>query len=116
MAKTDADKSQDYIALVLRYGSVISTLIMAVGLGLHLASGTAFFSAQAAAGEFWVRSARQAAVTVMQGGVLLLLLTPIFRIIVASVSFVLEGDRKYVLVSLGVLLVVLLSIGLSFKA
>ena len=117
MVKFGAEKGQHYIALSLRYGSTISTLVMALGLSVLLARATVLFLApNAAAGEFWVRSMRGAALVVMQAGILLLLLTPIFRIIVASVSFALERDRKYVLISLGVLLVVLLSIGFSFKA
>jgi uncharacterized membrane protein len=117
MAKSEAGRGQHYIALALRYGSLISTLVMALGLSVLLARAAVLFSSpSAAAGEFWVRHVRGAAVAVMQGGILLLLLTPIFRIVVASISFALERDRKYVLISLGVLLVVLLSIGFSFKA
>jgi len=117
MAKFDADKGRHYIALALLYGSLISTLVMTLGLGVLLARAAVLsFSPAAAAGEFWGKHARSVALAVMRGGILLLLLTPIFRIIVASVSFSLERDRKYVLISLGVLLVVLLSIGFSFKA
>ena len=117
MVKFDAEEGQHYIALTLRYGSLISTLVMALGLSVLLVrAAVLFFSPGAVAGEFWVNSVRAAALAMMRGGILLLLLTPIFRIIVASVSFALERDRKYVLISLGVLLVVLLSIGFSFRA
>ena len=116
MVKFEAEKGQHYIALSLRYGSLISTLVMALGLSVLLArAAVLFFSPSSAAGEFWVKNVRGVALAVMHGGILLLLLTPIFRIMVASVSFALERDRKYVLISLGVLLVVLLSIGFSFK-
>ena len=117
MVKFDAEEGQHYIALTLRYGSLISTFVMALGLSMHLVrAAVLFFSPGTDAGEFWVKSAQVAALAIMRGGILLLLLTPIFRIVVASVSFALERDRKYVLISLGVLLVVLLSIGFSFKA
>ena len=116
MVKFEVEKSQHYIALTLRYGSLISTLVMTLGLvALMARAAVLFYSPVAAAGEFWVKSVRAAALLTMQGGILLLLLTPIFRILVASVGFALERDRKYVLISLGVLLVVLLSIGFSFK-
>jgi len=116
MVKFETEKGQHYIALSLRYGSLISTLVMALGLSVLLARAVViFFSPSAANGQFWIRNVHAAALAVMQGGILLLLLTPIFRIVVASVSFALERDRKYVLISLGVLLVVLLSIGFSFK-
>jgi uncharacterized membrane protein len=116
MVKFDADDGQHYIALTLRYGSLISTVVMALGLGVLLARAAVLhFSPGAAAGEFWVKSAQTVALAMMRDGIVLLLLTPIFRIIVAFASFALERDRKYVLISLGVLLVVLLSIGFSFK-
>jgi uncharacterized membrane protein len=116
LVKFDADKGRHYIALALLYGSSISTLVMALGLGVLLARAAVFFFSPAAAvGEFWGKHVRSAALAVMHGGILLLLLTPVFRIVVASVSFSLEHDRKYVLISLGVLLVVLLSMGFSFK-
>jgi uncharacterized membrane protein len=117
MVKFEAEKGQHYIALALRYGSLISTLVMALGLSVLLArAAVLFYSPGAAAGEFWVKSVRAAALAIMRGGILLLLLTPIFRILVASVAFALERDRKYVLISLGVLLVVLLSMGFSLRA
>jgi uncharacterized membrane protein len=117
MVKSEAGRGQHYIALALRYGSLISTLVMALGLSVLLArAAVLFFSPSEAAGEFWVRHVRGAALAAMQGGILLLLLTPIFRIMVAVGSFALERDLKYVLISLGVLLVVLLSIGFSLKA
>ena len=117
MVKFDAEEGRHYIALTLRYGSLLSTLVMALGLSVLVARAAVLvYLPGAAAGEFWVRHVRGAALAVMHGGILLLLLTPIFRIVVASASFALERDRKYVLISLGVLLVVLLSIGFSLKA
>jgi hypothetical protein len=116
VVKFDAEKGRRYIAQALLYGSLISTLVMTLGLGVLLArAAVLFFSPPPAAGEFWGKHVRSVALAVMHGGILLLLLTPVFRIVVASVSFSLEHDRKYVLISLGVLLVVLLSIGFSFK-
>ena len=118
MTKPDAEKNQHCVALVLRWGSLLSTIIMASGLGLLMVRAAVIpFSDQtgAGAGAFSALGVRRLALALMQGGLLLLLLTPVFRIVVAIVSFALEGDRKYVLISLGVLAVVLLSIGYSFK-
>jgi uncharacterized membrane protein len=115
VVKFDADKGRHYIARALLYGSLISTLVMALGLGLLLAhAAVVFFSPIAAAGGLWGKYVRSVALALMHSGLLLLLLTPVFRIVVACVSFFLEHDRKYVLISLGVLSVVLLSIGFSF--
>ena len=116
MFRLEPEEGQHYIALTLRYGSLISTLVMALGLGVLLARTTVLhYSLGAATGVFWVNSVRAAAMVTLRVGIVLLLLTPIFRIVVASVGFALERDRKYVLISLGVLLVVLLSIGFSLK-
>jgi len=50
---------------------------------------------------------------IMQVGVLLLLLTPLVRLVMAAVSFWLEGERRYTLVSLAVLGIILVSVFLS---
>jgi uncharacterized membrane protein len=118
MGKLDAGKNQRYVALTLRYGSVISTLIMALGLSLLMVREAVvpFLDPSGAGpGALSGLGVRRAALVLMRGGILLLLLTPVFRVVLATVSFALEGDRQYVLISLGVLLIVLLSIGYSFK-
>ena len=48
-------------------------------------------------------------------GVIVLLATPVLRIIVAGIQFVRERDMKYALVSLGVLCIVLLAYLLSIQ-
>jgi uncharacterized membrane protein len=48
-------------------------------------------------------------------GVLVLLATPVLRIIVAGVQFVRERDMKYALVSLGVLCIVVLAYFLGIQ-
>jgi len=50
---------------------------------------------------------------IMQAGVLLLLLTPVVRLVMAAISFWLERERRYTLVSLAVLLIILSSLLLS---
>jgi len=46
-------------------------------------------------------------------GILLLLLTPVFRVFAAVITFGLERDLKYFLISSGVLMIVLASIAFS---
>jgi uncharacterized membrane protein len=111
MAQFSDEKAQDAISAVLRYGSIFSAAVMAVGLGLALwrrrvlpRSGT--LSAAALLNN--ALHLDPAAITEL--GILLLLLTPVFRVVVAVVSFGLERDTKYLLISLGVFLVVLGSI------
>lgn len=50
---------------------------------------------------------------VMQAGVLLLVLTPLLRIVVAGASFWAEGERRYTLVSLAVLVIIAVSLLLA---
>jgi uncharacterized membrane protein len=49
-------------------------------------------------------------------GVIVLLATPMLRIIVAGIQFLRERDMKYVLVSLGVLCIVVLAYFLGIQA
>jgi uncharacterized membrane protein len=100
----------------LRYGSTISTLVMIFGLGLLFLRGLPPSIPAVKgihAGELFAKIARLDAAAVMELGILLLLLTPVLRIIMAAVSFVLEREYKYFLISLGVLAVVLLSISFA---
>jgi len=47
--------------------------------------------------------------SIIQAGIVLLIATPILRIIFSTVSFALEKDRLYVVISLLVLLIIILS-------
>ncbi|MBZ5513372.1 MAG: DUF1634 domain-containing protein [Acidobacteriia bacterium] len=111
MAQLSDEKAQDAISAVLRYGSLLSAAVMAVGLGLALWKGEVLPRSGSLAARELLRSVPQldpAGITEL--GILLLLLTPVFRVVVAGVSFGLERDFKYLLVSLGVFAVVLGSI------
>jgi len=118
MGSLSGDKGEKAIALVLRYGALVSTLIMALGIGLALLRG----SAGSLAAYHRLRPTlllsqlmRFDAAAVTEVGVLLLLLTPIVRIVAAVVTFAIERDTRYVLISLGVLAVILLSIGFAVR-
>lgn len=118
MAALTQEKADRAISAVLRYGSLISTIVMALGIGLMLLRGPATSLAtyhRIQPVELFSRLLRLDAAAVTEFGILLLLFTPIFRIVVAVISFALERDKKYVLISLGVLLVVLLSISFAVE-
>jgi uncharacterized membrane protein len=112
------EKTRSAIALILRYGSLASTLVMALGLLLILVRG-----AVATPGSdlpilprmLLPRLVHFDPLAITESGILLLLLTPIFRIIVAAVSFGLERNYRYVWISLGVLAVIFGSIGFAMK-
>lgn len=118
MFRLSEEKGERAIALVLRYGSLVSTLIIALGLGSMLLRGPGTSLAtyhRVRLSMLLSNLVRFDPGALTEFGVLLLLFTPIFRIVVAAVSFALERDLKYVLISLGVLAVVLLSISFAVE-
>lgn len=116
MARLSEDKTQFAIAAVLRYGSLVSTLIMTLGIVsilLHPPSSFPSLDSPTPAGVLLTRAVRLDPPAVAELGLLLLLLTPILRVMVAATMFGLERDHKYMFIALGVLAVVLLSIAVA---
>jgi uncharacterized membrane protein len=117
--KEETEQKGEYaIALVLRYGAMISTVIMAVGVVLSLFRKTVAppVSYHSIRPELlFGRIGHLDPLAIMELGILLLLFTPLARIVVAVITFALERDMKYVLISLGVLAVVLLSISFAVE-
>jgi uncharacterized membrane protein len=114
--KLSQEKAELTIALVLRYGSLLATIVMALGLTLFFVRGEITALPQfhrITARHLLTRLIRFDPAAVTESGILLLLFTPIFRILVALVTFALERDYKYVWISLGVLSIVLLSISFA---
>ena len=110
--KTAQHAATRAIAAVLRWGSYLSAGLILLGMVLVLTSpdvplqvGPAIPFAQL--GE---QLAQRNPYAVMQVGILLLLLTPVVRVGTAVVSFTVAGERRYALVSLVVLALILLSI------
>lgn len=114
----EPEKGERAIALTLSYGSLISTLVMTLGLAVMVARGSAprlTIATRIRPATILEGLVRFDAVALMEFGILLLLLTPIFRILVAVISFALERDYKFVLISLGVLAIVFFSISLAVE-
>ncbi len=108
-------KSERAIVWVLRYGSLLATAVIALGLGLAFWRGPESFVTyhRVPVTVLLSRVLRFEPAALSELGILLLLATPIFRILAAVVTFALDREYKYVLVSLGVLTVVLVSIGFA---
>jgi uncharacterized membrane protein len=87
--KKDQRTEDRLIALTLKIGAYSAFTCIVIGLVLHYFAG------------FGNR------ITTI--GMIILLATPVVRIIVAAIEFLLERDFKYVLVSLGVLGIVALA-------
>lgn len=115
MRETDPSLTRA-IALILRVGSFGSAVLMLLGILLgwlrpaaNLQPGAPLIPLRALAGEL----ARGNPLAVMQAGVLLLLLTPLVRIVTAAVAFLRERDYLYTLVSLTVLAIIVTSLILA---
>jgi uncharacterized membrane protein len=107
------------IARVLSVGALLSTLIMLAGVLLMVfrgdvggVSGVHFVKLR----ELPPQLLRFNAEAITELGVLLLLLTPVARIVISVIGFAIERELKYVLISLGVLAVVLFSIAFAIEA
>jgi uncharacterized membrane protein len=116
LVQLSEDRAHYAIAAVLRYGSLVSTVIMALGLVLillHRPADLPSLGSPTPIGVLLARALRLDAPAISEFGLLLLLLTPILRIIVAATTFGLERDHKYMFIALGVLTVVILSLALA---
>ena len=100
------------LSLILKTGAYIGIAFMLAGLALFRGS----FQPQSAAMP--LSGLRQG---IMKGdplslitlGLIILILTPVLRVLGAALTFLLvEKDRKYFLISLGVLIILLISISL----
>ncbi|MBC8984349.1 DUF1634 domain-containing protein [Pedobacter sp. N36a] len=115
---TDYDMEQ-LIGQVLRYGVLTSGIIAIIGGVWYLIqSGAGFPNYTSFSGE----PARYTSLTgiikgltegsakeIIQLGVVILIATPILRIVFSLFSFILEKDRLYIVITLIVLLIILFS-------
>ena len=86
----DSNKRDRIVAAVLRWGAYGSFVIVMAGILLG------------------VKNARLGS-ELVRAGLLLLIATPVSRIIALLVTFLLDRDKKYALISFTVLLIVVLS-------
>jgi uncharacterized membrane protein len=86
----DANKRDRIVAAVLRWGAYGSFVVVLAGILLGVENA-------------------QLGSEVVRAGLLLLVATPVSRIIALFITFVIDRDKKYALISLTVLLIVVLS-------
>jgi uncharacterized membrane protein len=103
------------IAFVLRWGSYLSAVFLFAGLVWVMAAPEVPIQAGppmplSVVGEQLLGGNPYA---VIQLGILLLLATPLTRVVMASVSFWLGGERRYSLMSLAVLAIILVTVLLA---
>lgn len=103
-----------YISRVLLVGSGLGAGVVALGLLWFLLQPGNGNTLPAAPVTPFAQLADQLVhvgpLTVINLGLLLLMVTPILRVIIAVISFFLERDRKYTLISLVVLVILLFSV------
>jgi uncharacterized membrane protein len=103
------------IAFVLRWGSYISAVFLLVGLVWVIAAPDVPIQAGPpmplnVVGKQLLGGNPYA---VIQLGILLLLATPLTRVVMASVSFWLGGERRYSLMSLAALAIIVVTVFLA---
>ena len=118
MSEARPQRAYSWVAAVLRWGSYASAGLMLLGIALVFFRPDFMMQVGPAMPLAWLP--KQISLgnpyAVMQLGVVLLLLTPLARLVVAALSFWMEGERRYTLVSLAVLFIILASLLLSRAA
>ena len=110
-----SEKTNAIIGWILQCGVILSAAVILFGLILfpfHPGgfSTTRLLSFPQTLGEVWAGLLILRPQAVITLGLLLLIATPVVRVAVAVVAFALEGDRRYVVITLGVLAILMISI------
>jgi uncharacterized membrane protein len=102
----EAGRLEQLLGMLLRSGVLLSALVVAIGAILFLAhSGTqhpqySFFQGQPAelrsVGAIAVAASRLATLAIIQFGLLLLIATPIARVVFSLIGFVIQRDWMYI--------------------
>jgi len=112
----DKEFSYKTTALVLKWGSWLSVIILIFGIFLFLINPSLFqFGVTSLGKSFWRKLSQFDPQAIVNLGILLLMLVPFFRVVAIGIGFVIEKDRKYSLISLGVLLFLILGIFLALS-
>jgi uncharacterized membrane protein len=113
---TELERGDRWIVFVLKWGSVLATVCMLAGVvGVVAIHGgrSLEVSPPVSLSTLLSQLAQGSPYAVIQVGVLLLLLTPVLRLMTAVGSFWMKRERRYALVSFTVLLIIAFSLLLS---
>jgi uncharacterized membrane protein len=97
-----------YVGFVLTSGVIVSLTILILGAALYLAHPSAAAAPRTLSGILKGTLALNPSATINLG-LLVLLMTPIVRIIAAGIAFAIEGAYRFALISLGVLIILTIS-------
>ncbi|HEY8996900.1 MAG TPA: DUF1634 domain-containing protein [Edaphobacter sp.] len=116
----DDERMEQAMGVLLRFGVVLASTVVLAGAAFYLedhAHQTADYRTFVAHAfglhnrrELLLGMSRGEAASIIQVGILLLIATPIARVVFAVAAFALERDRLYTLISLGVLAVLVYSL------
>lgn len=112
----DKEFSYKTTALVLKWGSWLSVIILIFGMILFSINTSTFkFGVTSFGKSFWKDLSGFNSQAIINLGILLLMLVPFFRVLAIGVSFAMEKDKKYSLISLAVLLFLIAGIFLALS-
>lgn len=100
------------VSKMLRIGIVLAGLVIVVGLTLFLVTGDSGYPGDTfptslpdiVQGMLQLKS-----VAIIEVGLILLILTPVFRVFVSMLAFIHEKDYRFVLISIFVLVILVIS-------
>ena len=102
------------VGSVLKWGSWLSVIVLILGILLFLIHPTpAEFGSTPLEKDFWRNLSHFDSQSLINLGILLMMLVPFFRVLTIGVSFAIEKDKKYSLISLAVLLFLMVGIFLA---
>jgi uncharacterized membrane protein len=110
-------KIEEHLSRLLRIGIILAVGMIILGLVLFMLTNSAPIDYQIHDFDlvaYFTSHSLWDAVNIMILGIFMLIVTPIFRVIATIVTFAMYGDRLYVLFTVLVLIIIVLSIIVGF--
>ena len=112
------------IATLLRTGVVVSVVIILIGTVMTFAGHPEYFSARPDRGAHFPNTLTEVIAGVRQGngeaiimaGLLVLIVTPVARVALSMIIFIIARDRLYTAITSAVLLILLISFAVGLVA
>lgn len=110
--KKEMEQIETTIGKILRYGVLISSIVMIIGLFLYILIGSTGYATNfhySSINDLLNGLIHLKPYAVMMLGLLLLILTPVLRVVVSIYSFYKEKDYLYVYITVFVLIILIIS-------